>query len=67
MVLTLDEAVHLLGNQHYPIKIEGNKIYVRPIGDPFVLTRTIEELNSELTITWEQTTTMQDAIVHHQH
>lgn len=79
MVLTLDEAVdlhsamklvhlgHLLGNQHYPIKIEGNKIYVRPIGDPSVLTRKIEELNSELTITWEQTTTMQDASVHHHH
>ena len=79
MVLTFDEAVdlysamklvrlgHLLGNQHYPIKIEGNKIYVRPMGDPCVLTRTIEELNCGLTITWEQTNTMQDAIVHHHH
>lgn len=77
MVLTLDRAVelhsvmklvrlgHLLGNQHYPIKIEGNKIYVR-IGDRSILTRTIEELGfSGLTITWEQTNVMQDAIVHH--
>lgn len=80
MVLTLDEAIesflgmelvrlgHLLGNQHYPIKIEENKIYVRPIGDLSVLTRKIEELSfSGITITWEQTAKMQDAIVHHYH
>lgn len=80
MVLTLDEAIdffsamklvrlgHVLGNQHYPIKIEGNKIYVRSICDRLLLTRTIEELSfSGITITWEQTAKMQDAIVHHHH
>lgn len=80
MVLTLDEAIesfsgmelvrlgHLLGNQHCPIKIEENKIYVRPIGDLSVLTRKIEELSfSGITITWEQTAKMRDAIVHHYH
>ena len=80
MVLTLDQAVdlhsaielvrlgHLLGNQHYPIKIEGNKIYVRPIGDRTILARTLEELNfSGITITWEQTAKMQNAIAHHHH
>ena len=59
---------HLFGNQHYLIKIKGNKIYVCSIGDRNVLNRKIEESSlSGLTITWEQTTTMQDAIVHHQY
>lgn len=80
MVLTLDEVVdfqsamefvrlgHLLGNQHYPIKIEGHKIYVRPISDRSVLTQMIEKLNlSGLTITWEQTAAMQDIKFRHHH
>lgn len=36
---------HILGNHHYPIKIDNNKIYVRLITDAKVLTKMIEELN----------------------
>jgi urease accessory protein len=46
---------HLLGNHHYPIKVEENKIYVRLTTDSKVLIQMIEKLAiTELTISWEQ-------------
>ena len=58
---------HLLGNQHYPIKIEGHKIYVRLMNDKSVLTKMIEELNlSKLDITWE-TVAVTDLPTHSHH
>jgi urease accessory protein len=46
---------HLLGNHHYPIKIEANKVYVRLTTDSKVLIQMIEKLAvTGLTISWEQ-------------
>jgi urease accessory protein len=46
---------HLLGNHHYPIKVEENKIYVRLTTDSKVLIQMIEKLAiTGLTISWEQ-------------
>lgn len=51
---------HILGNQHYPIKIEANKIYVGLNIDRKVLIQMIEELNlTGLTITWEQVSSLE--------
>ncbi|ELS02271.1 urease accessory protein UreE [Xenococcus sp. PCC 7305] len=36
---------HILGNHHYPIQIEQNKIYVRLITEAKVLIKMIEELD----------------------
>ncbi|VEP16260.1 Urease accessory protein UreE [Hyella patelloides LEGE 07179] len=59
---------HLLGNQHYPIKIEGHKIYVRLTTDKKVIIKMIEELNlSGLTIGWEQVSAFKDMINHSHH
>ena len=45
---------HILGNHHYPIKIEQNKIYVRLITDAKVIVKMIEELRIPgLKITFE--------------
>ncbi len=45
---------HILGNHHYPIKIEQNKIYVRLITDAKVVIKMITELNIPgLKITFE--------------
>ena len=45
---------HMLGNHHYPIKIEQNKIYVRLISDAKVIVKMITELDIPgLKITFE--------------
>lgn len=67
MVLNLTSAIdsnslmklvrlgHLLGNQHYPIKIEGAKIYVPIDTNSKVITTSIKKLNiPNLTISWEE-------------
>ena len=59
---------HLLGNQHYPIKIEQQKIYVRLTTDKRVIISQIEDLNiSGLTISWERVSSLSDAVVHSHH
>ena len=59
---------HLLGNQHYPIKIESDKIYVRLTTDSSVITKAIEELNfAGLTISWEQVAEVTDMSQHSHH
>ena len=46
---------HLLGNHHYPLKIQKQKVYVRPTGDPRVIIQQINELDiSGLTVSTEQ-------------
>ncbi len=45
---------HILGNHHYPIKIDQNKIYVRLITDAKVIIKMISQLNIPgLKITFE--------------
>ena len=59
---------HLLGNQHYPIKVEAGKIYVRLTTDRRVITKAIEELNlAGLTISWEQAAEVTDMSQHSHH
>jgi urease accessory protein len=80
MILNFAEAVtsnsaiklvrlgHILGNQHYPIKIEANKIYVRLHSENKVIMQMIEELNlTGLTITWEQISSLEGLITHEHH
>ena len=43
--LELVRLGHILGNNHYPIKIQDNKIYVRLVTNPKVLKKNIEQLN----------------------
>ena len=44
-VMDLVSLGHMLGNHHYPIKIDKNKIYVRLITDARVIVKMITELN----------------------
>lgn len=44
-VMHLVSLGHILGNHHYPIKIDKNKIYVRLITDARVIVKMITELN----------------------
>ena len=43
--LDLVRLGHILGNNHYPLKIQDNKIYVRLVTNPKVLKKNIEQLN----------------------
>ena len=43
--LKLVKLGHLLGNNHYPIKIQDNKIYVRLVTNPKVIEKNLEKLN----------------------
>ena len=53
-LMNLVSLGHILGNHHYPIKIEQNKIYVRLITDAKVVSKLITELNIPgLKITFE--------------
>ena len=53
-VMDLVNLGYILGNHHYPIKIEQNKIYVRLITDAKVVVKMITELNIPgLKITFE--------------
>ena len=36
---------HILGNHHYPIEVQGNKIYVQLITDKLILEKLINELD----------------------
>ena len=44
-VMDLVSLGHMLGNHHYPIKIDNNKIYVRLITDARVIVQMITKLN----------------------
>ena len=44
-LITLVSLGHILGNHHYPIKIDNNKIYVRLITDARVIVQMITKLN----------------------
>lgn len=44
-VLELVKLGHLLGNNHYPIKIQDNKIYVRLVTNPKVIEKNLKQLN----------------------
>lgn len=79
MVLQFSEAIfadhtmnlvrlgHLLGNHHYPIKIEANKVYVRINSEAKVIISLIQELNlTGLTISWEQVSSL-DGLTSHPH
>ncbi len=43
--LDLVRLGHLLGNNHYPIKIQDNKIYVRLVTNPKVIEKNMQQLN----------------------
>ena len=43
--ISLVKLGHLLGNNHYPIKIQDNKVYVRLITNPKVIEKNIQNLN----------------------
>ena len=43
--LDLVRLGHLLGNNHYPIKIQDNKIYVRLVTNPKVMEKNMQQLN----------------------
>ena len=46
---------HVLGNHHYPIAIENNKIYVQLVTDKTIIEKTIKDLNiSGLKINYEK-------------
>lgn len=52
---------HLLGNHHYPIKIEEAKIYVRLNSEHKLIERAIEDLNlTGLSINWERVDSLDD-------
>lgn len=58
---------HLLGNHHYPIKIEANKVYVRINSEAKVIISLIQELNlTGLTISWEKVSSL-DGLTSHPH
>ena len=53
-LMALVSLGHILGNHHYPIKIDKNKIYVRLITDAKVIVKMIAELKIPgLNITFE--------------
>lgn len=57
--LDLVRLGHLLGNSHYPIKIQDNKIYVHLATNPKVVAKNIQELNiSGLTISYTNASSM---------
>lgn len=59
---------HILGNHHYPIKIDKNKIYVRLITEAKVLVKMIEELNIPgLKITFETNSDLEIPYSPHSH
>lgn len=43
--LKLIHLGHVLGNHHYPIVVENNKIYVQLVTDPLVIEQTIRDFN----------------------
>ncbi|MDJ0532247.1 MAG: urease accessory protein UreE [Xenococcaceae cyanobacterium MO_207.B15] len=43
--LDLVRLGHLLANNHYPIKIQDNKIYVRLVTNPKVMEKNMQQLN----------------------
>jgi urease accessory protein len=59
---------HLLGNHHYPIKIEEHKIYVRLTTESKVIIQMIEKLAiAGLTISWEQVSPLEGLIDREHH
>ncbi len=68
--LKLVQLGHLLGNNHYPIKIEDNKIYVRLVTNPKVIEKNIHELNIiglEISYTNQSLHYDSEDISHHHH
>jgi urease accessory protein len=79
MVLSLTEPIndraiqlvhlgHILGNQHYPISIEGDKIYIRLINETNKIEQTIKSLEIPgLNITYEMRSKEEVSFTQHQH
>ncbi|MGF1591431.1 MAG: urease accessory protein UreE [Pleurocapsa sp.] len=77
-LLTIDASVadaklvylgHLLGNHHYPITMQDNKIYVQLITDKSIIEKLIHELNIPgLQIKYQRQSDNQEfAFLHHSH
>ncbi len=68
--LKLVKLGHLLGNNHYPIKIQDNKIYVRLVTNPKVIEKNIEKLNIiglQISYTSQSVDYDSNNIPHHHH
>ncbi|MDJ0742901.1 MAG: urease accessory protein UreE [Xenococcaceae cyanobacterium MO_167.B27] len=66
--LDLVRLGHLLGNNHYPIKIQDNKIYVRLVTNPKVMEKNMQQLNItglEITYTTESINYDNQDLTHH--
>ncbi len=77
-LLTIDSSVaytklvylgHILGNHHYPITMQENKIYVQLITDKLILEKLINQLNIPgLQINYQRQSDNQElAFLHHSH
>ncbi len=66
--LALVQLGHLLGNSHYPITIQDNKVYVKLVTNPKVIEQNIQHLNItglEITYSNQPIDCKYDHIPHH--